>query len=119
VAGACGRGQCVTWGLTPGPGSQVLVVENDGEIQREFTKDTDTIALYKSQRECLIYLTHLDPIDTENIMNTKLAKQASGEHAPTRVCMRIDHCACVGGSAMCARGGGEDRWMGASGPGPT
>ena len=51
-------------------------MEVDGEIQREFTKETDTISLYKSMRECLIYLTHLDPIDTEGIMNTKLSRQA-------------------------------------------
>lgn len=54
---------------------QVLVEERDGQIQRELLKDTDTIALYKSMRECLIYLTHLDPNDTEEIMNTKLARQ--------------------------------------------
>ena len=57
---------------------EVLVVESDGEIQREFIKDTDTIALYKSMRECLIYLTHLDPVDTENIMSAKLNKQIDG-----------------------------------------
>ena len=53
----------------------MLVEERDGQIQRELLKDTDTIALYKSMRECLIYLTHLDPSDTEEIMNTKLARQ--------------------------------------------
>ena len=40
---------------------EVLVVENEqGEVVREFMKDTDSINLYKNMRECLVYLTHLD-----------------------------------------------------------
>ncbi|KAJ3088258.1 Karyopherin transporter [Quaeritorhiza haematococci] len=55
---------------------EVLIVENDeGEIVREFVKESDTITLYKSMREVLVYLTHLDVEDTENIMSEKLAKQ--------------------------------------------
>ncbi|CEQ43154.1 SPOSA6832_05061, partial [Sporobolomyces salmonicolor] len=47
---------------------QVLIVENDeGEIVREFLKEIDTIVLYKSMREVLVYLTHLDVVDTEMI----------------------------------------------------
>ncbi|ODV93732.1 hypothetical protein PACTADRAFT_51489 [Pachysolen tannophilus NRRL Y-2460] len=58
---------------------EVLIVENDeGEIVREFVKESDTIQLYKSMREVLVYLTHLDVIDTENIMSDKLAKQIDG-----------------------------------------
>lgn len=52
---------------------EVLIVENDeGEIVREFVKETDTITLYKSMREVLVYLTHLDPENTEQIMTDKL-----------------------------------------------
>jgi exportin-1 len=55
---------------------QVLIVENDeGEIVREFMKESDTIVLYKSMREALVYLTHLDVADTETIMTDKLSKQ--------------------------------------------
>lgn len=55
---------------------EVLIVENDeGEIVREFVKESDTIQLYKSMRECLVLLTHLDVVDTEQIMNEKLARQ--------------------------------------------
>lgn len=55
---------------------EVLIVENDeGEIVREFVKESDTIQLYKSMREVLVYLTHLDVVDTELIMNEKLARQ--------------------------------------------
>lgn len=55
---------------------EVLIVENDeGEIVREFVRESDTIQLYKSMREVLVYLTHLDVVDTEQIMNEKLEKQ--------------------------------------------
>ena len=58
---------------------EVLIVENDeGEIVREFVKESDTIQLYKTTRECLVYLTHLDVVDTENIMTDKLARQVDG-----------------------------------------
>ena len=58
---------------------EVLVVENDeGEIVREFVKESDTIQLYKSTRECLVFLTHLDVSDTEQIMSEKLARQVDG-----------------------------------------
>lgn len=58
---------------------EVLVVENDnGEVVREFMKDTDSINLYKNMRETLVYLTHLDFVDTERIMTTKLQNQVNG-----------------------------------------
>ncbi|VDC00641.1 unnamed protein product [Peniophora sp. CBMAI 1063] len=58
---------------------EVLIVENDeGEIVREFMKESDTIVLYKSMRELLVYLTHLDVMDTETILSEKLAKQVDG-----------------------------------------
>ncbi|KAF8507275.1 CRM1 C terminal-domain-containing protein [Gautieria morchelliformis] len=58
---------------------EVLVVENDeGEIVREFMRESDTIVLYKSMRELLVYLTHLDVNDTETILTEKLAKQVDG-----------------------------------------
>lgn len=58
---------------------EVLVVENEnGEVVREFMKDTDSINLYKNMRETLVYLTHLDYADTERIMTEKLMNQVSG-----------------------------------------
>lgn len=55
---------------------EVLIVENDeGEIVREFVRESDTIQLYKSMREVLVYLTHLNVVDTEQIMMAKLARQ--------------------------------------------
>lgn len=57
----------------------MLIVENEeGEIVREFMKESDTIVLYKSMRELLVYLTHLDVNDTETILTEKLAKQVDG-----------------------------------------
>ena len=57
---------------------EVLVVENDqGEVVREFMKDTDSITLYKNMRETLVYLTHLDYADTERIMTSKLTNQVN------------------------------------------
>lgn len=41
---------------------EVLVVENDqGEVVREFMKDTDSINLYKNMRETLGTATPLSP----------------------------------------------------------
>ncbi|CAL1266809.1 unnamed protein product [Larinioides sclopetarius] len=58
---------------------EVLVVENEqGEVVREFMRDTDSIQLYKNMRETLVYLTHLDYNDTEQIMTEKLHKQVDG-----------------------------------------
>eukprot|EP00794_Sanderia_malayensis_P020030 gene20030-21993_t len=58
---------------------EVLVVENEqGEVIREFMKDTDAINMYKTMRETLVYLTHLDYEDTERIMTEKLRNQVNG-----------------------------------------
>ncbi|RWS29223.1 Exportin-1-like protein, partial [Leptotrombidium deliense] len=58
---------------------EVLVVENEqGEVVREFMKDTDSIQLYKNMRETLVYLTNLDCADTERIMTEKLQNQVNG-----------------------------------------
>ncbi|KAI9090074.1 CRM1 C terminal-domain-containing protein [Phlyctochytrium arcticum] len=58
---------------------EVIVVENDeGEVVRESLKESDTIVLYKSMREVLVYLTHLDVEDMERIMSDKLARQMDG-----------------------------------------
>ncbi|KAI9273988.1 nuclear export factor CRM1 [Helicostylum pulchrum] len=58
---------------------EVLIVENDeGEIVRESLKESDTIVLYKSMKEVLVYLTNFDVADTEEIMTAKLARQMDG-----------------------------------------
>uniref|UniRef100_A0A7S3NJ13 Importin N-terminal domain-containing protein n=1 Tax=Aureoumbra lagunensis TaxID=44058 RepID=A0A7S3NJ13_9STRA len=58
---------------------EVLVVEDEnGNIVREMTKDTEAIAQYKTMREALVYLTHLNYDDTESIMLDKLSLQVDG-----------------------------------------
>ena len=55
---------------------EVLISENeDGEIVRVVYKESDTITLYKSLRDVLVYLTHLDVADTRDIMLEKLDRQ--------------------------------------------
>lgn len=59
--------------------SEVLIVEDEnGEIVRETTKDTEALSQYKTMHETLVYLTHLNYEDTENIMLEKLALQVDG-----------------------------------------
>lgn len=73
---------------------EVIVVENEqGEVIREMMKDTDAINMYKNMRETLgrsitlylyyhkftlVYLTHLDYSDTEQLMTDKLYRQVNG-----------------------------------------
>lgn len=60
---------------------EVLVVEDDdGNVVREIQKDTEVIAQYKTMREALVYLTHLNYDDTESIMLDKLSAQVDGTH---------------------------------------
>ncbi|ETV92091.1 hypothetical protein, variant 4 [Aphanomyces invadans] len=59
--------------------SEVLIVEDEnGEIVRETTKDTEALSQYKTMHEGLVYLTHLDYDDTETIMLEKLTDQVEG-----------------------------------------
>jgi len=57
----------------------VLVVENEnGEVVREVIKDTDSDMIYQMCKKTLVFLTHLDSEDMENIMKDKLDKQVDG-----------------------------------------
>ncbi|XP_008792647.1 protein EXPORTIN 1A-like [Phoenix dactylifera] len=59
---------------------EVLIVEDEnGNIVRETMKDNDVLVQYKIMRETLIYLCHLDQVDTEQQMLKKLNKQLNGE----------------------------------------
>ncbi|KAI8854398.1 CRM1 C terminal-domain-containing protein [Chytridium lagenaria] len=60
------------------PEEVLITINDEGEAVRETLKEGDTIVLYKSIREVLIYLTHLDLDDTEAILSDKLAKQTDG-----------------------------------------
>lgn len=56
---------------------EVLVTldEVGEEEERDENAMTETLAVYKTQRECLIYLTHLDPEDAQETMKAKLKRQ--------------------------------------------
>jgi len=62
----------------PKPEEVLIVEDENGEIVRETMKDSDAITLYKSMRETLVFLTHLDYEDTQTIMLEKLAGQVDG-----------------------------------------
>jgi exportin-1 len=61
------------------PEEVIIVEDENGQIVKEYMKDVDSIQLYKSMRETLIYLTHLDYQDTEKIMLDKLEQQVNGK----------------------------------------
>ncbi len=52
---------------------EVMMMENeDGEVVRVETKDTDGIALYKIMKECLVLLASVDYEITEAILMNAL-----------------------------------------------
>ena len=58
---------------------EIIIVEDDcGNIVREKMQDTDAIAVYRTMREALVYLTNLDTQDTQDHMLFKLQKQVDG-----------------------------------------
>jgi exportin-1 len=60
------------------PEEVIIVEDDDGHIVREMTKDTEVIAQYKTMREAIVFLTHLNYDDTEAIMLQKLELQVIG-----------------------------------------
>lgn len=59
------------------PEEVIVVVNENNEAVRELVKDTDSIVLYKTMRETLVFLTHLDYRDTEMKMIEKLQNQVN------------------------------------------
>lgn len=62
----------------PRPEEVLIVEDENGEIVKEAMKDSDSIALYKTMKETLVFLTHLDYEDTQSIMLMKLVAQVDG-----------------------------------------
>jgi exportin-1 len=60
------------------PEEVIVVVNENNEAVRELVKDTDSLVLYKTMRETLVFLTHLDYRDTETKMIEKLQSQVNG-----------------------------------------
>lgn len=55
---------------------EFVIIENDeSEIVCEFVKESDTIQLHRTSRECLFYLIHPDAVDLESFMPDKMIRQ--------------------------------------------
>ena len=54
------------------PEEVIIFEDENGEIKKEIMKSVDSIALYNTMREALVFLTHLDTKDTEAIMLDQL-----------------------------------------------
>lgn len=57
------------------PEEVIIVEDENGQVIKEYMKDVDSIALYKSMKETLVFLTNLNAADTESIMLRKLQEQ--------------------------------------------
>jgi len=73
---------------------EVLIVEDEnGELIQEEFPDTDEIILYNSMRDTLVYLTHLNPQNTKQIMKEGLNQQVSSAdwtwHKLNTICWAI------------------------------
>lgn len=60
------------------PEEVIIVEDENGQIVREQMKDNDVLTQYRTMRETLIYLSHLDHDDTEQQMVAKLRQQQPG-----------------------------------------
>jgi hypothetical protein len=82
--------------LTGGWWAQVIIVEDEnGQIVRESMKDNDVLTQYRTMRETLIYLSHLDHDDTEQQMVAKLRQQVRRPRAAQgRTALLACCCAC-------------------------
>eukprot|EP00939_MAST-03C_sp_MAST-3C-sp1_P004618 g4618.t1 len=89
---------------------EVLIEQDErGEIVRQATKDTDAIALYKTMRETIVYLTHLNSEDSENIMIDKLSKQVDGSEWSWNNLNRL--CWAIGSISMTMNSDDEKRFL--------
>lgn len=75
---------------------EVTIKETEeGVIERQEEEDTDEVALYKSMREALIYLTNLDSSDMQKLMLSRLSRFVNDNQASwsatqlNRVCWAI------------------------------
>ena len=55
----------------------IVVEDENGNVVRETMKDNDVLQQYKTMRETLVYLCHLDYEDTETQMLDKLRLQVN------------------------------------------
>ena len=61
------------------PKEVLLTIDENGEVEEEYTKDTENIALYETMRETLIYLANSNTDEMITIVNQRLElMQAAG-----------------------------------------
>lgn len=51
--------------------------DENGDVVKEHLKDVEVVALHKTVRETLVYLTHLNHQQTEEVMIEKLGLQVN------------------------------------------
>ena len=62
------------------PEEVLITADEHGNVVRDVFRDTDTLQQqYKTMRETLVYLSHLDYANTEEQMLEKLRQQLSGQ----------------------------------------
>jgi exportin-1 len=61
------------------PEEVIVVVDEDGNVVRERAQDTDVIAQYKTMKDTIVYLTHLNYDDTQERMLERLKEQVNGD----------------------------------------
>ena len=59
----------------PKPEEVIIVEDENGQAVRVSLRDSDSITLYYNMRDCLVWLTHLDAMDTNRIMVDKLTRE--------------------------------------------
>jgi len=54
------------------PKEVLLSIDDNGEVEEEYTLDTENIALYETMRETLIYLANSNTEEMIQIVNIRL-----------------------------------------------
>jgi exportin-1 len=54
------------------PKEVLVVINEDGEAVEEVFDDTETVSLYETMRETLVYLTNIDKVGVERVIQSRL-----------------------------------------------
>lgn len=56
------------------PKEVLVVIDENGEAVEEVFDDTETISVYETMRETLVYLTNIDKIGVDRVIQSRLDK---------------------------------------------
>jgi exportin-1 len=56
------------------PKEVLVVIDENGEAVEEVFDDTETISVYETMRETLVYLTNIDKIGVDRVIQQRLDK---------------------------------------------